>query len=83
MEKEVQVDYFSGMVCEGNKTFQRDFVLALTCMHSCSGVQLCEKSHLSPLRQWPLFFRKGHGTRAFSCKFVLLDVVFSWRFSEG
>jgi hypothetical protein len=26
------VDYFSGMVCEGNKPFQRDFVLALTCI---------------------------------------------------
>jgi hypothetical protein len=26
------VDYRSGMVYEGNKTFQKDFVLALTCI---------------------------------------------------
>ena len=28
----IQVDCCSGIVCEGNKTFQTDFVLALTCI---------------------------------------------------
>ena len=49
---------------------------------SLNEVDLCEKSHLLPLRQWPFLFKKGQNTRALFLKFLFLDAGFLSRFPE-
>ena len=49
---------------------------------SLNGVNLCEKSHLLPLGQWPFLFKKGQNTRALFLKFLFLGADFLSRFPE-
>ena len=49
---------------------------------SLIGVNLCEKSHLLPLRQWPFLFKKGQNTRALFLKFLFLGAGFLSRLPE-
>ena len=40
---------------------------------SSNGINLSEKSHLLPLRQWPFLFKKEQNTLALLSKFLLLS----------